>query len=94
MSRVPYPNPFWSRLGSTALAVGLSGLVLVYPRVIAETASDIRHGTLILLHWGIAAGFVHGVGFAPRMDIWRVAFHPVLGWLFMIAGSLWIITRQ
>lgn len=93
-SRVPYFNPLWARLLSLALAIGLSTLVLVYPRVIAETASDVRHGALTLLMWGIAAGFVHGVGFIPRLGIWRVTFHPLLGWLLMTGGALWILAGR
>ncbi|WP_303902294.1 cyd operon YbgE family protein [Thiohalomonas denitrificans] len=89
-SRVPYPNPLWARTGSLLMAIALSGLVLVFPRAIAETAGAIRHGALMLLLWGIAAGFIHGVGFVPRIGLWRAAFHPGVGWLFMIGGSLWI----
>lgn len=83
---VPYPNPFWSRAVSFVLAVALAGLILVYPGVIAESVSEVRHGLFSLLMWGMAIGFVHGVGFVPHATVWRVLFNPVLGWPLMIGG--------
>ena len=74
-SPIPYPNPGWMRLVSIALAIGLSVLILVYPRVVATSVSEVNHGLLTLLMWGIASGFVHGVGFVPRLTIWRGVFH-------------------
>jgi cyd operon protein YbgE len=71
---------------SFVLAVALAVLILVYPGVIAESAADVRHGLLSLMMWGMAAGFVHGVGFVPRAVPWRVLFHPALGWPLMLGG--------
>lgn len=84
--RIPYPNPFWSRLISISLAFALSALILIFPRAIAVSISDVNHSLLSLLLWGIAVGFVHGVGFVPRMAIWRVVFNPFIGWPLMGYG--------
>lgn len=84
--RIPYPNPFWSRLISLLLAIALSALVLIFPRAIAVSISDVNHSLLSLLLWGTAVGFVHGVGFVPRMAIWRIAFNPFIGWPLMGYG--------
>ena len=84
--RIPYPNPFWSRLISLSLAIALSALILIFPRAIAVSISDVNHSLLSLLLWGIAVGFVHGVGFVPRMAIWRIVFNPFLGWPLMVYG--------
>jgi len=85
-SRVPYPNPGWARLISFLLAMSLTVLVLAYPRAIATSVSDVRHDLLALMMWGIAAGFIHGVGFVPHLTVWRLAFHPLTGWLLMAGG--------
>ena len=85
-SRLPYPNPGWARLGSFLLALALSGLVVAYPRAIASSVSEVDHGLLSLMMWGIAAGFIHGVGYVPRLTIWRIVFHPFAGWLLMLGG--------
>jgi cyd operon protein YbgE len=84
--RIPYPNPGWSRLLSLLLAAALSVLVLIYPRAVATSVSEINHGLLSLLMWGIAIGFIHGVGFVPRLTVWRVMFHPFIGWPLMVFG--------
>ena len=93
-SRVPYPNPLPLRLLSLALAIALSVLVLVYPRAVASSVSDVRHGLLSMMMWGIAAGFVHGVGFVPRLLPWRIAFHPITGWLLMAMGIAWLLSHR
>jgi len=93
-SRIPYPNPGWSRLVSILLAITLSALVLIYPRAIATSVSDVNHGLLNLLLWGIAIGFIHGVGFVPRMTIWRLAFNPLVGWPLMVFGILLTLSQS
>jgi predicted membrane protein len=45
--------------------------------------------------WGVAGGFVHGVGFEPRAMAWRVVFHPLLAWALMALGfGMWLTARQ
>jgi len=94
LSRIPYPNPGWSRLISILLAIGLSALVLIYPRAVATSVSNVNHGLLNLLLWGIAIGFIHGVGFVPRMTIWRVVFNPIVGWPLMVFGILLTLSQS
>jgi len=89
---IPYPNRLPGRLVSFALAVTLTVLVLVYPRAIATGINDIRHGLLSLLMWGIAIGFIHGVGFVPRLAVWRAVFHPLLGWTLMVGGIVLLLS--
>ncbi len=85
---IPYPNPLWACLISIALAVTLSASILIFPRAVATSISGVNHGLLSLLLWGAAAGFVHGVGFVPRLPVWRILFHPLLGWPVMLYGIL------
>lgn len=79
-----------ARFASFLLACVLSGLILVYPRALAGSGNEIRHGLLVLMMWGIAAGFVHGVGFVPRAPLWRYLLGPLAGWPIMAAGVIWI----
>lgn len=94
LSRIPYPNPGWSRLVSILLAIALSALVLVYPRAVATSVSDVNHTLLNLLLWGIAIGFIHGVGFVPRMTLWRLVFNPAIGWPLMVFGILLTLSQS
>ncbi len=89
--RIPYPNPGWSRLVSLLLAISLSVLLLVYPRAVAVSLHAVNHGQLSLIMWGIAIGFIHGVGFVPRMTVWRIVFNPFIGWPLLTIGALSIL---
>jgi len=91
-SRVPYPTSMAGRVLSFVLAVVLTVLVLLYPRAIAESAGQFRHALLVLTMWGTAIGFIHGVGFEPRLAVWRLLFHPVLGWLLMLGGIALVLS--
>lgn len=83
----------WARLLSFILAVVLSVLILVWPHAVAVSLTEIRHGLLSLLMWGMAAGFVHGVGYVPVHRIWRVLLGPMLGWPIMIGGIVWVVLK-
>ena len=91
---IPYPHPLATRLLSLMLAVALVGLILAYPRALADTGRELRQILLPLLMWGLAAGFVHGVGFVPRFWAWRLLFHPFLGWLLLSFGAAWVILNR
>jgi predicted membrane protein len=72
---------------SLLAAIALVGLVTGYPRALATSAQDIHHGSLVLMMWGISAGFVHGVGFVPRSRLLRWLLGPLAAWPLM-AGSV------
>lgn len=74
------------RFFSLALALGTSGLIFALPQALAHTS----HGLLSLVMLGVCAGFVHGVGFVPRHQAWRIAFSPWLSWPLMGVG-LWLL---
>lgn len=82
---------FAARTVSFLMAVALSTLILIYPNAIATSATEINHGMLSLLMWGIAAGFVHGVGFVPIHSLWRIVLGPVVGWVLMLIGVGFIL---
>ena len=82
----------WARTLSLLAALGLSGLLLAVPHVVASETMNIDHGLLSLCLWGISAGFVHGVGYVPEMKIWRLVFSPYIGWpLMLVCGWWWIV---
>lgn len=82
-----------ARMVSLLMALALSTMILIYPKAIANSATEINHGMLSLLMWGIAAGFVHGVGFVPIHSLWRIALGPIVGWLLMLAGVGFILAN-
>ena len=88
--RAPTPEHFpytaYARRVSLLMAGGLSLMILLMPLVLVRGDQGIHHSALILLMWGIAAGFVHGVGFVPIARVWRWLFSPYLGWPLMLGG--------
>lgn len=81
------------RLLSFALAVGLSALILILPQSIARAPGDVSHGLLALLMWGVAGGFVHGVGYVPVHRVWRIVLGPLVAIPIMIASLIWILAQ-
>ena len=74
----------WAQGISLFTALALMLLVTLLPRALTTAdGSPINHGTLMLIMWGLSAGFVHGVGFVPRHRVLRVLLGPVIGWLLM-----------
>ena len=81
-----------ARLLSLLLASALSGVMLVAPPLLV--GDHVSHGLLMLLMWGIAAGFVHGVGYVPVHRIWRLLLGPLAGWGLMLGvGVILLLGR-
>jgi predicted membrane protein len=60
----------------------LAGLVLmgvgsVYPLLFTNATGQADHGLATALFWAMSAGLVRGVGFVPRLALWRWLFS---GW--------------
>jgi predicted membrane protein len=77
----------WTRSVSLLVALTLMILVTLLPRGLTVPDGDpISHGVLVLIMWGMSAGFVHGVGFIPRNRILRVLLGPLVAWMGMGVG--------
>ncbi len=85
-------NSGWAQGISLLTALALMLLVTLLPRALATAdGSPINHGTLMLIMWGLSAGFVHGVGFVPRHPVLRLLLGPVVAWLLMGVGLVFYI---
>ena len=58
-----------------ALLIMLVGSV--YPLLFADASGKADHGLAMALFWAMSAGLVRGVGFVPRLVLWRWLFS---GW--------------
>lgn len=84
--RVLYSGPFRSL---SLLAAGVFCLaVLLFPQLLIVQGQSPNHGALLLGLWGMAAGFVHGVGFVPRHVLARLALGPIAAWVLLAVGFL------
>ncbi|WP_051227607.1 cyd operon YbgE family protein [Oceanospirillum beijerinckii] len=77
---IPYPESGWSRFISLLSAVIISGVITLYPEIIATDVHQINHNLFSLFMLAISAGFIHGVGFVPGYPLWRLLFHPLISW--------------
>ena len=84
-----WPYNTTARLLSLLLAGVLSSVMLVVPTLLV--GEDASHGLLSLLMWGIAAGFVHGVGYVPLHRIWRLLLGPLAGWGLMLGVGVCLL---
>jgi cyd operon protein YbgE len=73
---------------SLLLAAPLALVLLIHPAAMLDGQGGYSHPQLMLVMWGISAGFVHGVGFVPQWWGWRWLFHPLIGWPLMGLGYL------
>ncbi len=82
----------WARGVSLVTAFTLMLLVTLAPRALTvEGGSPIGHGTLLLVMWGMSAGFVHGVGFVPRHALPRIALGSYAAWPLMALGLSYFV---
>jgi predicted membrane protein len=58
-----------------ALVIMVAGTL--YPPLMADAAGKADHNLAMALFWAMSAGFVRGVGFVPRLWVWRALFS---GW--------------
>jgi predicted membrane protein len=72
-------RPAAPRIQLPSLAVALVIMVAgtLYPPLMADAAGKADHNLAMALFWAMSAGFVRGVGFVPRLWVWRALFS---GW--------------
>jgi predicted membrane protein len=88
------PQRLYSRLARlvSLLAAGALSLVLTfYPQAVMQGGQAPEHAALMLCMWGIAAGFVHGVGFVPYNSVLRIVLGPLAAWVLMLGGTLLLV---
>lgn len=75
----------WPSL-TVALLIMVGGTL--YPPLMADGAGKADHSLAMSLFWAMSAGFIRGVGFVPRLWLWRWLFSGwacVLG--ILLAGT-------
>jgi len=83
-----------SRALSLLLAAPLALVLLIHPAAMLDGQGGYSHPQLMLVMWGISAGFVHGVGFVPRWRGWRWLLGPLPAWLFCALGYAVLFQAQ
>jgi len=76
----------WARGVSLVAAASLALAITAYPRGLTHDGLALNHGLLILLMWGMSAGFVHGVGFDPSNRWLHMLLGPLFAWPILLLG--------
>lgn len=90
----PQPAVLYSgfvRLLSLVMAILLSLWLILFPQSIITDGQAPSHWLLLLCMWGIAGGFVHGVGFVPRNAFLQIVLGPIVAWLLIIGVIVFIL---
>lgn len=79
MTARPLPAAAASRIQMPSLLAALLIMLVgtLYPPLMADAAGKADHSLAMALFWAMSAGFVRGVGFVPRLWVWRALFS---GW--------------
>ncbi len=85
-------RPLWAGLVSFGLAVVVTFLGFARVNAIAAAPTSLRLTLLLLLFWGVAAGFTHGVGLLPGKPLWRAVLGPLCGWPLLIGVLVALLT--
>lgn len=83
-ARVP-ATPARVHLPSLLVALLIMVVGSVYPLLFADAQGRADHGLAMALFWAMSAGLVRGVGFVPRLPVWRWLFS---GWACAMALGL------
>ena len=83
-----------SRALSLLLAAPLALLLLIHPAAMLDEQGRYSHSLLMLVMWGVSAGFVHGVGFDPINRLWRLLFGPACAWPLLVLGYVVLVQAQ
>lgn len=76
----------FAMLISCLLAFPLAAVLLLHPAAMLNSNGEYSHRAMMFIMIGISGGFVHGMGFIPRMWLWKWLFSPVLAWPLMACG--------
>lgn len=82
----PWIQRGYCRALSLILATPLTLILMIHPAAMLTADGHYNHSLIMLAMLGISSGFIHGVGFDPISNVWKIIFHPVAGWLLMGLG--------
>lgn len=77
---------------SFLMALPLAAVLLIHPSMMLDADGHYSHRVMMLIMIGISGGFIHGVGFIPRLWLWKWLFSPFIAWPLMLLGYFtWMI---
>ena len=71
---------------SFLMALPLAAVLLIHPSMMLDAEGNYSHRVMMLIMIGISGGFIYGVGFIPRLWLWKWLFSPFMAWPLMLLG--------
>ena len=72
---------------SLTVMIGVS----VWPHLLGATQAEFSHNAAMLLMMGMSSGFVYGIGFVPRLRLWRWLFSAPVALGLMLWGCFLLV---
>ncbi len=86
----PAANKSWGALRVLVFCLSLAVMlgVTAWPHLLGKTQAEFSHNAAMLLLLGMSCGFVYGIGFEPRLRLWRWLFSAPVALGLMFWGAL------
>lgn len=78
---------------SFILATSLFAIILLNSTAFAELFGGKIPYWAIIVFYGMAILWIHGIGFEIRTTVWKLIFLPLIGY-FIVILSLWILLMK
>lgn len=66
-------------------------LITAWPHFLGSTTASMKHNAAMVLMMGMSCGFVYGIGYTPKLTIWRWLFSAWSSLGLMLIGFLMIV---
>lgn len=70
------------------LSLAVMVLISAWPHFLGSTPETMNHNAAMVLMLGMSCGFVYGIGFTPKLRIWRWLFSAWSALGLMLLGVL------
>jgi predicted membrane protein len=80
-----------ARIFIFCLSLLVMTLITAWPHFLGSTTTSMKHNAAMILMMGMSCGFVYGIGYTPKLTIWRWLFSAWSSFMLMMTGFIMII---
>jgi predicted membrane protein len=82
------------RAASLIIASAASLIGLIFPFILAAHATGLNQSVLLVMMFGIAGAFVHGVGFQPKGAFFAALIAPIFTWPLILSSCALLVAMR
>ncbi|MGO4892526.1 cyd operon YbgE family protein [Flavobacterium sp. W21_SRS_FM6] len=68
------------------LSLAVMIIITAWPHVFGTSADSMAHDAAMLSMVGMSCGFIYGIGFTPKMRVFKLLFSAPVALILMLAG--------